>query len=263
VLRKGASIGANATVLPGLEVGEHAMVGAGAVVTRSVPAHAIVVGNPARIVGYVDSARGAEPAPAGAVETTVPTPESRGTTVDGVTLHRLPVHRDLRGSLTAADFGSAIPFLPKRCFIVHDVPGIEVRGEHAHRTCAQFLVCVTGSCSLVADDGTNREEFQLAANDVGVYLPPMVWGIQYRYSRDASLVVFASEPYDPGDYIRDYREFLAEREAQGSPSSTWRSMRPGCCCSARHSRAPATRRSRAPCSRRGRSSACCSTGAAF
>src|ERR1700760_4058526 len=55
VVRAGASIGANATVLPGLEIGRGAMVGAGAVVTRSVPPHAIVVGNPARIHGYTES----------------------------------------------------------------------------------------------------------------------------------------------------------------------------------------------------------------
>src|SRR5262245_38492096 len=52
---RGASIGANATILPDLRIGQHAMVGAGAVVTRSVPPNAIVVGNPARIVGYVDA----------------------------------------------------------------------------------------------------------------------------------------------------------------------------------------------------------------
>jgi acetyltransferase-like isoleucine patch superfamily enzyme len=49
----GASIGANATILPGLTIGQAAMVGAGAVVTKDVPPEAIVVGNPARIVGYV------------------------------------------------------------------------------------------------------------------------------------------------------------------------------------------------------------------
>jgi UDP-2-acetamido-3-amino-2,3-dideoxy-glucuronate N-acetyltransferase len=209
-IRRGASIGANATVLPGLEVGEEAMVGAGAVVTRSVPPHAIVVGNPARIVGYVDSKKDAVAAAPDAPAA----PLVRATTVEGVTLHRLAVHRDLRGSLTAADFGDSIPFLPKRVFMVYDVPGIEVRGEHAHRTCDQFLVCVHGTCAVVADDGTNREEFQLRTNDVGVYLPAMVWGIQYRYSQDASLVVFASEPYDPGDYIREYRTFLEERAAR-------------------------------------------------
>ncbi len=58
VVRRGASIGGGATILPGVEVGERAMVGAGAVVTRDVPARAIVVGNPARVIGQVDDAIG-------------------------------------------------------------------------------------------------------------------------------------------------------------------------------------------------------------
>lgn len=49
-----ASIGANATLLPGITIGEYAMVGAGAVVTENVPAKAIVVGNPAKIIRYID-----------------------------------------------------------------------------------------------------------------------------------------------------------------------------------------------------------------
>lgn len=54
VLERGASIGAAAVVLPGVTIGAGAMVGAGAVVTRDVPARALVVGNPARIVRYLD-----------------------------------------------------------------------------------------------------------------------------------------------------------------------------------------------------------------
>lgn len=53
-LRKGASIGGGAVILPGITIGERAMVGAGAVVTKDIPAGAIVVGNPARIIGYVE-----------------------------------------------------------------------------------------------------------------------------------------------------------------------------------------------------------------
>ena len=52
-LRHGASIGANATLLPGITVGERAMVGAGAVVTEDVPAYAVVVGNPAKVIRYI------------------------------------------------------------------------------------------------------------------------------------------------------------------------------------------------------------------
>lgn len=53
-IKQGASIGANATLLPGVTIGENAMVGAGAVVTKDVPANAVVVGNPARITRYMD-----------------------------------------------------------------------------------------------------------------------------------------------------------------------------------------------------------------
>ena len=53
-LKKGASIGANATLLPGVTVGKHAMVGAGSVVTKDVPDRAIVAGNPAKLIDYID-----------------------------------------------------------------------------------------------------------------------------------------------------------------------------------------------------------------
>ena len=53
LIKRGAKIGANATILPGLTIGEDALVGAGAVVVDDVPARAVVVGNPARILKYV------------------------------------------------------------------------------------------------------------------------------------------------------------------------------------------------------------------
>lgn len=208
IVHQGASIGANATLLPGLEVGESAMVGAGAVVTRSVPPNAVVVGNPARIVGYVNARTTTLP-----TQTLDASSESNvlATSVEGVTLHRLPQHTDLRGSLSAAEFVSDLPFSPARFFVVHGVPSREVRGEHAHHQCEQFLVCVAGSCAVVADDGRNRTEVTLDAPNVGVYLPPLVWGVQYRYSADAVLLVLASRPYEADDYIRDYAEFLTAR----------------------------------------------------
>ncbi len=56
-VKKGATIGANATILPGLLIGVNAMVGAGSVVTKDVPPNAIVTGNPARIVKYIEGQR--------------------------------------------------------------------------------------------------------------------------------------------------------------------------------------------------------------
>ena len=203
-LHQGASVGAGAVILPGVEIGSRAIVGAGSVVTRSVPPNAIVVGNPARIVGYVDANKEAS---ANAASEAVP----RGVTsshVRGVTVHHMPEVTDIRGSLTVGEFGRSIPFEVKRYFMVYGVPSEETRGEHAHKACHQFLICVAGSCSVVADDGLNREEFELSGQHMGIHLPPMVWGIQYKYSKDAVLLVFASEYYDSEDYIRDYTEFL-------------------------------------------------------
>jgi UDP-2-acetamido-3-amino-2,3-dideoxy-glucuronate N-acetyltransferase len=114
---------------------------------------------------------------------------------------------DIRGSLTVGECERSIPFPVKRYFMVFNVPSTETRGEHAHRECHQFLICVRGSCAVVADDGTRRQEFLLDRPDVAVHMPPMVWGVQYKYSPDAVLLVFASHYYDSADYIRDYVEF--------------------------------------------------------
>lgn len=201
-----ASIGASAVVLPGVTIGRGAMVGAGAVVTRSVPANAIVVGNPARIVGYVDTGRDSGGKATALSE--APRAGSRHTSVRGVTFHRLKSVADMRGRLIVGDFERDVPFAVKRFFMVCDVPSKETRGEHAHRECGQFLICAQGQCSVLADDGSNREEFLLDRSDLGLYLPPRTWGVQYRYSKDAVLMVFASHLYDPLDYIRDYGEFV-------------------------------------------------------
>jgi len=203
----GASIGAGAVILPGLRIGSRAMVGAGAVVTRDVPARAIVSGNPARIVGYVD-AKPAHTAPAASADG-AEQPAVERTSVRGVTRHRLTLVEDLRGKLTAGEFDDQIPFAPKRYFMVFDVPGKDVRGEHAHRRCQQFLVCIRGSVSVVVDDGTASEEVQLREPDSGLLVPALVWAVQFKYSADAVLLVFASDHYDPADYIRDYEEFLS------------------------------------------------------
>ncbi len=205
VVGRSASIGANATILPGVTIGAGAMVGAGAVVTRSVPANAIVLGNPARIVGYVDSVEGT-PA-ASAPDATAAHIEA--TPVDGVTVHWMPLIQDLRGNLTVGEIPTDVPFAPKRYFLVHEVPSSETRGAHAHRQCAQFLVCVTGACSVLVDDGNQRMEIRLDKPRLALYVPPMIWAVQYKYTSDAVLLVLASHAYDAADYIRDYDEFLA------------------------------------------------------
>jgi acetyltransferase-like isoleucine patch superfamily enzyme len=205
----GASLGANCTILPGITIGTKAMVGAGSVVTSDVPPNAIVVGNPAYIVGYVD----ADPTvqrrtTRQALPELVDGDQPHRLRVPGTLLYRLVRADDLRGSLVSGEVANHIPFEPRRFFSVMQVPSKDVRGAHAHRVCEQFLVCQAGSVAVVMDDGQTREEIVLDSPDMGLYLPAMVWGVQYRYTADALLLVLASHRYDPADYIRDYDEFL-------------------------------------------------------
>ena len=207
-VKAGASIGANSTIVPGITIGSKALVGAGAVVTRDVPPWAIVTGNPARISGYVGAENNQPTLPA-----SVPgQPGVHPSRVQGATIYRLPLVQDLRGYLSAAE---NLPFEVKRFFLVFDVPSREVRGEHAHRQCHQFLVCAHGECRVIADDGKERQEIVLDSPAAGLHLAPMTWGIQYRYSPDAVLLVLASHVYQPEDYIRDYAEFCALKRSTG------------------------------------------------
>ena len=205
VVRNGACIGSAATLSSGVTIGMKAVVMAGAVVTHNVPPNAIVSGNPAHIIGYVSASR----------STDATAPQERRqrpaatTTVPGVKLYDLPIVKDLRGTLSVAEYGKTLPFVPKRYFIVYDVSNYEVRGEHAHKKLQQFLVCVRGSGSVVIDDGENRDEIMLDSPGIGLYLPAMIWATQYKYSPDAVLLVLADDVYRADDYIRDYDEYLA------------------------------------------------------
>ncbi|MBZ5634286.1 MAG: WxcM-like domain-containing protein [Acidobacteriia bacterium] len=214
IIKRGASIGANATLAPGIIIGEMAMVGAGSVVTHNAPPYSKLAGNPARIIGYVD----AKPE-RGYVDATPETPAAKlveevrdRTSLGEAAVYRLPRAKDLRGSLSFGEVHSQIPFEVKRYFLVFNVASEHIRGEHAHRTLHQFLVCVAGQCRVVTDDGTSRHEVVLDSPAKGVHIPPMVWATEYKFTRDAVLLVLASEYYDAEDYIRDYADFLALRQ---------------------------------------------------
>lgn len=202
IVQKGASIGANASILPGVTIGQNAMVGAGAVVTRDVPPHSVVVGNPARIVNYVTESFQLKEV------VLQPAPGDQDLPVTGAKLIQLPEITDLRGSLTFAESPGLLPFEPRRFFMVYNVPGKDIRGEHAHKELHQFLICVKGQCSVVLDNGNVRCEVRLDKPILGLHIPPRVWTTQYKFTPDAALLVLASDVYKADDYIRKYTEYL-------------------------------------------------------
>jgi UDP-2-acetamido-3-amino-2,3-dideoxy-glucuronate N-acetyltransferase len=207
VIRAGASIGANATILPGIEIGQGAMVGAGAVVTRNVPPGVVVTGSPARIRRTVAEAREGS--------AVAPTPVAGGVSVRGVALHDIPVITDDRGSLSFAQVENHLPFAPRRYFLLFDVPVGAIRGAHAHRSLHQFVVSVHGTCRVIVDDGTRREELTLGSPGTGVHIGPLVWTTVVPTSEGTTVMVLASDVFDDADYIRDYDEFLALAREQG------------------------------------------------
>jgi UDP-2-acetamido-3-amino-2,3-dideoxy-glucuronate N-acetyltransferase len=204
LIRRGASIGANATILPGLTIGERAMISAGAVVNHDVPAYAIVAGNPSRIIGYVDAELASSSLAPLPKDSAPPQLRARG-----ASLIAIPQVVDMRGVTTFAEIDKHLPFVTKRFFVVSDVPGREIRGEHAHKTLHEFLVCLKGSLSVVLDDGKVREEVELDSPNVGLHVPPQIWRVVYKYTPDTLMLSLCSHVYDPADYIRDYSDFLA------------------------------------------------------
>lgn len=206
-VQRRASIGANATVLPGVTIGFNAMIGAGAVVTRDVPANAIVLGNPGYITGYVDgeSCKAIKPR----IVATGPSGAEPIPLLGRAQLHQLPHITDYRGGLSFAEVSKSLPFDVKRYFVVFGVPSRKIRGEHAHRTLHQFMVCVSGSVSVRLYDGRHSDEVELNRPNLGLHVPPMIWTTQYKYSSDAVLLVLASDNYSEADYIRNIDEYLA------------------------------------------------------
>lgn len=216
-----AYIAENVTVGSGCIIGQDVTVAQGAilepgsVVLQNVPAHAIVGGNPAKITGYTQTHDND-------LQSNIVSGVANGVVnigVNNVTLHRFKLVKDYRGDLSVGEFTKEIPFEPKRYFLVFNVPSEKTRGEHAHHECHQFLICVKGSCSVVVDDGVWRQEVLLDQPNLGVYLPPLTWGIQYKYSPDAVLLVFASHHYEAKDYIRNYEEFLSVIEAKNNAAN--------------------------------------------
>lgn len=220
VFGRGCKIGANSVIHQGVNIGQGAVVKPASVVEQNVPSYAIVRGNPAQIIGYVENAAGGISAKQQFFAASIP--EGKETVrlgVGDVKLHRLKLVQDMRGDLSVGEFTRDIPFEPKRYFLVFNVPSAKTRGEHAHRECHQFLICVKGSCAVVVDDGESRCEVLLDSPSLGLHLPPLTWGIQYKYSPDAVLLVFTSDYYDADDYIRDYATFIEVARRPNSSSS--------------------------------------------
>lgn len=110
--------------------------------------------------------------------------------------------------LVALESEKNIPFEIKRVYYIFGTHQGVARGFHAHRNLKQVAVCVAGSCRIVLDDGTQRQETWLNSPTKGLIIDSLIWREMHDFSEDCVLLILASEHYDETDYIRNYNDFL-------------------------------------------------------
>jgi dTDP-4-dehydrorhamnose 3,5-epimerase-like enzyme len=129
--------------------------------------------------------------------------------VDDQQLVSLPPMGDDRGSLCVIEAERDTDFPIARVYYIFGTQAGVARGFHAHLALRQLAICVSGSCTMVFDDGRKRRSVVLDRPDKGVTIGPMIWREMHDFSDDAVLMVLADRHYDETDYIRDYDTFLA------------------------------------------------------
>lgn len=120
-----------------------------------------------------------------------------------------PRIHDPRGNLSFIEGTRHVPFEIKRVYYLYDVPGGETRAGHAHKTCDQLLIAMSGSFDVTLDDGVGRKLFQLNRSYVGLFVPRMIWREIDNFSSGAVCLALASTLYSEHDYYRNYAEFIA------------------------------------------------------
>lgn len=122
-------------------------------------------------------------------------------------LINLPKFLDSRGNLSFIEEDAQLPFKIQRVYWIYDVPGGEIRGEHAFRETKEMIVALSGSFDVVLNDGTKESRFQLNRSYFGVYIPKMTWRKLENFSTNSLALIIASTDYNETDYIRDFEEF--------------------------------------------------------
>jgi len=125
-----------------------------------------------------------------------------------IELLHFKVMGDKRGSLIALEGDKNIPFAIKRVYYIFATKENIRRGYHAHKTLKQVLICTSGSCKILLDDGKEKSEILLDSPDTGLIVEKFIWHEMFAFTPGAVLMVLASDYYEENDYIRDYKEFL-------------------------------------------------------
>ena len=113
------------------------------------------------------------------------------------------------GTLFVMEAGREVPFPIQRIFLVGRVKAGASRGDHATRETRLILFPVSGSCDVVADNGSESETFHMDDPAQGLLVEPMVWRSMRRFSPDCVMMAVCDRPYAPGrETVDDYAEYL-------------------------------------------------------
>ena len=120
------------------------------------------------------------------------------------------IHGDHTGSLVALEKGADFPFDIKRVYYIWGTEAQSIRGRHAHRKLEQVIICTSGCCDFILDNGKEKTTIHLNNPAQGLYIKHNIWREFTNFSPDCVVMVLASEHYDEADYIRNYDVFLKE-----------------------------------------------------
>jgi UDP-2-acetamido-3-amino-2,3-dideoxy-glucuronate N-acetyltransferase len=143
-----------------------------------------------------------------------------GAPINPPSLVRLPTFAESDGTLTVGEFGTDLPFEPRRMFLVFDVPATATRACHAQRRGAQLLVAVNGSCQVDCFTGIDRSSYRLGHPTLALHVPPGNWITCRDFTSDATLMVLASTSYDRDDQIEDFDHYLQFAHDYLTPDDT-------------------------------------------
>ena len=132
----------------------------------------------------------------------------KNTSVNDCHIITLDKHHHVKGNISVVENYSTIPFDIKRVYYLYDIPGGESRGGHAHKALYQLIIAVSGSFSVILDDGKERRTFSLNRPYHALYVVPGIWRELDDFSSGSVCLVLASDLYSETDYMRDYNEFV-------------------------------------------------------
>ena len=132
------------------------------------------------------------------------------TTIEDLKNIQIPKIHDPRGNLSVIE-GDVLPYRIERVYYLYDVPSDAARGGHAHKEQLECLIALSGSFSVLLDDGTNQTRVGLNKPNQGLLIPTGIWRSLDDFSSGAVCLVLSSGRFEEADYIREYADFLTAK----------------------------------------------------